>query len=650
MTSNAYFSSATYSNEESAPASAPVHVELLDANNLLKFSTLHEMQSNACKNFASNELFGSYSDTSESFEWMTYQDFARKVELTRSVLQHDLNVMEYSKVGIISNNRWEWAAIATAAYGLNATLVPMYEAQNPKDWNYILNDSGCHALFCATEEIYEKAMSKVVPNVSTLHGTICLDAPSALPYSFASRMEAAKGRIDSGEEIPTNSIIPPSPHDLANLVYTSGTTGKPKGVELTHENFCENIKGIRHMVDDPHDFIRESDRSLAFLPWAHVYGLTCELWTGMAHGGSLGICRGVTQILDDLQLVKPTALFSVPTLYKRIYDGVHNLIQESSPAKKALMKRALDLAMLKRLREKEGSRLGVIYSMQLQALDGIVLKKIRERFGGNLRHGYVGGAAVPSQVIDFMDNIGIPVYEGYGLTETSPIISMNSPDSRKVGSVGKPVYGVNVVIIGPNKEVLEPGKEGEVCCYGNNVMRGYWGKSEETEDVISIAPDGKSRMFHTGDMGKLDEHGFLHITGRVKELYKLENGKYVVPTPIEEAIGMSRFIHQCVLCGANRPHNVVLLVPEWNAIRQELKIEDAVEDDELVNDERVERLIDSQLDVMCADFKKFEKPSEWAFVAPFTTANDMITPKLSIRRHMVVKAYEDVIADMYKKK
>jgi long-chain acyl-CoA synthetase len=204
-----------------------------------------------------------------------------------------------------------------------------------------------------------------------------------------------------------------------------------------------------------------------------------------------------------------------------------------------------------------------------------------------------------------------------------------------------------VYIVDEEGREVPDGDEGEICCVGPNVMRGYYKNQEATDEVITVAPDGKSRMFHTGDLGRRADGGFIKVTGRLKEQYKLENGKYVVPTPIEEAIGMSRFIAQVVLCGANRPYNVALLVPEWNAIRSELKLTDSISEDELVNDDRVKALIDKEIQSSCKKIKKFEIPHQWAFVAPFTAANNMLTPKMSIRRHKVIQTYADVISHMY---
>lgn len=600
------------------------------------------MQVRSCHVFADRPLFGTYSNDSKKFEWMSYHEYAHKVDCCRAFLQ-SVGVVAHDKVGIISNNRWEWATLAAACYSLNANLVPMYEAQLPSDWTYILNDSTAKMVVCATQTIYDTVQKQVKPSVPSLQDVLCLDACHGEPHAFGTALSCVAPDSDGYH------IVPPTPDDLANLIYTSGTTGKPKGVELTHLNFTSNIKAAaRTMVTNPHDFVRYNDRSLAFLPWAHSYGQTCELWMFLSHGAHMGVGRGVPQILEDLQLVKPTVLFAVPTLYKKIYEGVHNLMASAPPLRRKLMERALHLGhrtVASHLGHEPS--LGLFEKLQFRALDKLVLAKIRDRFGGNLRHGFVAGAACPAEVLSFMDAIGIPVCEGYGLTETSPIITINTPEQRLVGSVGRPIGGVTVYIVDEEGKEVPVGEEGEICCVGPNVMRGYYNNPEATAEVITPSPDGKNRMFHTGDLGRRGVDGFVKVTGRLKEQYKLENGKYVVPTPIEEAIGMSRHIAQVVLCGANRPYNVALLVPEWTSIRSHLQIDPSVTDDELVNDERVHALIRDEIDRSCAKLKKYEVPQQFAFVAPFTAANNMLTPKMSIRRHKVIQTYSDVISHLY---
>lgn len=432
----------------------------------------------------------------------------------------DLGVVAGSKVAIISNNRWEWAVITAASYSLTATAVPMYEAQLASDWTYILNDSEATVLFTANDAILATVRREVLPNVPLLKATLSLDAAEGQAHAFATAMAAHE------PDVTGRLLAVPTPDDLANLIYTSGTTGKPKGVELTHTNFASNVQAAaRTMVDDPKEFIRHDDVSLAFLPWAHSYGQTCELWMAVSHGAAMGISRGIPAILEDMQLVKPTVLFSVPTLYKKIYDGVHNLMETSSPIRKRLMRQALHLGH-QTVQASHGRRppLNMWEAWQYKTLNKIVLSKIRDRFGGRMRHGFVAGAACPAEVLNFMDSIGIPICEGYGLTETSPIITINTPDQRCVGSVGRPIGSVTVYICDEQGREVPRGQEGEICCTGPNVMRGYYKNEAATAEVITTAPDGHSRMFHTGDLGRQAESGFVYVTGRLKEQYKLENG------------------------------------------------------------------------------------------------------------------------------
>lgn len=262
-------------------AGAPPHDQARDGG-YLHFDTLHELVRNATSTHATKPLFGTFAHG--RFEWTTYAEFGRGVTLARQIMRDQLGVVPHSRVGIISNNRREWAIVAAAAHSLSAALVPMYEAQLPKDWSHILSDSGCASLFCSTEEIYLRAKREALPDAPLVRDVVCLDAPAHEPHSFLGAMARAErelfggrrsGRREENGSIPAEDdagIVAPSPDDLANLIYTSGTTGRPKGVELIHANQVSNIRGCRDMVLSPSDFPTSDDSSLAFLPWAHSYG------------------------------------------------------------------------------------------------------------------------------------------------------------------------------------------------------------------------------------------------------------------------------------------------------------------------------------------------------------------------------------------
>jgi len=466
--------------------------ELHRKDGLLEFKTLYELQSRACEVYSKNPIYGTYNETTSKFDYLNYEDFGNKVHECCALLK-DLGVKKFDKVGIISNNRYEWAMIAAATYSLNATLVPMYEAQLATDWRYIINDSSVSVIFCSTKEVFQRFSSEVLHTTPSIHSTLCLDAVDGEEYGY---QETANRTIDNLLSPPQSSMLtPPDEEDLANLIYTSGTTGKPKGVELTHRNIVSNIEGGRSMSQNPFDLLDESSKTLAFLPWAHSYGQTVELWMAMSFGSSCAICRGIPFLLEDLQLVKPTVLFAVPTLYNKIYDTVQNKMNSGHYIQDTLLKSAIEIGN-NNAQFHRGERDALSYheKFKFRILDRLVLSKIRDRFGGNLRYGCVAGAACPIDVLQFMDSIGIPVLEGYGLTETSPIITLNSPSKRSIGSVGLPLEGVEVYIIDKDGNILPPGNEGEICCAGPNVMRGYYNNMEATDEVISVAPDGKSRM------------------------------------------------------------------------------------------------------------------------------------------------------------
>lgn len=382
--------------------------------------------------------------------------------------------------------------IACAAYSLNATLVPMYEAQTPSDWRYIIDDSGVSVLFCSTQNIFDRVNKEVLPMTRQVHSTLCLDAVAGEEYGY----QTAVDRL-SQFSIGDASIVttPPTQDDLANLIYTSGTTGNPKGVELTHGNVTSNVKSGRLMAKDPFKLVSEADRTLAFLPWAHSYGQTVELWMGLSFGASTAICRGIPMILEDLQLVKPTILFAVPTLYKKVYDGVQHKMKSGSSIQNNLLKAAIEMGKQNaEFHRGERGPLSYMERLKFLFLDTVVLSKIRDRFGGRMRYGCIAGAACPTEVLYFMDAVGIPICEGYGLTETSPIITLNVLDNRCIGSVGRVLRDVTVYIIGEDGNPVGPGGEGEICCVGPNVMKGYHNNQKATDEAITTAPDGKSRM------------------------------------------------------------------------------------------------------------------------------------------------------------
>jgi long-chain acyl-CoA synthetase len=582
--------------------------------------SLVDLLDSSAEKYGPRELFGTKSGS--TWVYTTYSQFKKLVDDMRGGLA-SLGVSRGDKVGIISNNRIEWAVLAYAGYGLGAAFVPMYESQLEKDWEYVVLDSELKVLFASTSAIFEKVKDLPAKVATLKHVALIAGEGAELTY---------KGLLKKGSE----SLVPaihPEGREMAALIYTSGTTGNPKGVELSHGNVISNVLAVHANlpIDSP-------DRSLAFLPWAHSFGHTAELHLMISIGASTGICESTDKIIEYLSEVKPTVLFAVPRIFNRIHAGVEKQMAARPAPIRALYRAGLKAAGKKR----ESKPLGLSEKVVLALADRLVFSKVRGRFGGKMKYVISGAAALAREIAEFVDGLGITVYEGYGLTETSPIVSVNVPGARKMGSVGQPIPGCRVVI---DRSMTGDPKIGEIVVYGPNVMQGYYKLKEETAAVFTS--DGG---FRTGDLGYLDEENYLYITGRIKEQYKLENGKYVVPAPLEELVKLSPFVANVMIYGDNKPFNVALVVPNLDTLKEWARTHGLGDkrDEELLANERVQAKMKEELDRVSVDFKGYERVRKFTLIAEdFTLANDMLTPKLSVKRRNVMRRWGQELERLY---
>lgn len=588
-----------------------------------EFKNLVEMYENSIASFGPNPLFGTKKDG--VYKWMTYEKFGEETEAFRGGLAA-MGVSKGDTVAIISNNRVEWAVAAYATYGLGAKFCPMYEAQLSKEWEYIINDSGAKVLLVANQEIYDKTKG-FVGSIGVLERVIFFDGPR-------DHNDAYFMAVEHGKHNPA-AIYHPDVDDLCGFIYTSGTTGNPKGVLLSHGNICSNVNAIQSLLD-----IGPSDISLSFLPWAHSFGQTVELHGLFSMGSALGLAENVSTIIQNLSEVRPTLLFSVPRIFNRIYDGVNKKMEEEGGLKRTLFLAGLENSDKLREEIAKNGKPSPITALKDKFFDKLVFSKVRGRFGGRLKYAFSGGAALSPDVARFIDNLHITVYEGYGLTETSPIVTCNRPNAHRIGSVGKPLPGVEVILT-PVEGYTDP-KVGEVCVRGPNIMKGYHNLPEQTADVVE--PDG---TFHTGDLGRIDDDGFLYIIGRVKEQYKLENGKYVVPAPLEEEMKLSPYITQAMIEGTNRPTNVAVIVadPDTYAKWCEANNKDPKT---AMNDPAFHDALRTEIDRVGKSFKGYEKPTKFVVdLEEWTAENDMLTPSLKVKRRKVMEKFGDRLNALY---
>jgi long-chain acyl-CoA synthetase len=406
---------------------------------------------------------------------------------------------------------------------------------------------------------------------------------------------------------------------------------------LSHENIVSNVRTLQQIVLQSSEK-PEDHRSLSFLPWAHAFGQTVELHLLIASGASMAIAEGVDSIALNIQEVKPTVLVAVPRVFLKIHAGIEKLMAERSRLVRWLFRRGITAGK----KVSAGHSLGLFERALRHAADRLIFAQVRKRFGGRLRFAISGAASLPAEVAEFIDALGITVYEGYGLTETSPIAAANVPGYRKLGSVGRPLPGVRIVI---DESVSDDPAQGEIVVYGPNVMLGYYERAAETG--LALAADGGLR---TGDLGYLDAENYLFVTGRIKEQYKLTNGKYVSPAPLEDRLKLSALIANVMIYGDNRPHNVALVVPEPAALlawaRREGLPSTTLE--ELIRLERVRQMFWAELERLSADFRGYERIRAFALLGEdFTQENEMLTPSLKLRRRKIVARWASSIELLY---
>jgi long-chain acyl-CoA synthetase len=530
-------------------------------------------------------------------------------------------------VGLIANNRVEWAVCAFATFGLGARWVPMYEAELTQIWKYIVADSGVKILFVSKPAILEKVRS-FPQEIGTLERMILIEGTGEGSLAWLE---------DLGSKKPVPSIKP-GPQDVASLIYTSGTTGDPKGVLLTHGNFTSNSLGGQKYYPE----FNQHDRGVSILPWAHSYAQTAELYTFVYLGASLGFMESVQTLAEDMKKVRPTFLIAVPRVFNKIYDGIYARMNREGGIKKKLFLMAVESAK-KRRELSETGRSDLLTNIKYAIGDKLVFSKIREGFGGRLRGVMTASAAMNPDISRFFFDMGIPIYDCYGMTETSPAITMNCPSAYKIGSVGRPIPGVKVVI---DKSVVEEGaQDGEIIAYGPNVMKGYHNKPEATAEVMTS--DGGIR---TGDRGRLDEDGFLFITGRIKEQFKLENGKFVFPASLEEDIRLIPSVENAMIYGENKPYNVCLIVPDFLVLAKYAKDRGIPADPKSIaeNPEIQEMIRNEVISSLTGKYGGYEIPKKFLFLHEnFTVENGTLTQTMKLKRRVVVSRFKDMIEKLY---
>ncbi len=571
-------------------------------------------------------ITGVFSATKRNGEWIKTSpaEFREKVENFALGLI-ELGVKPGDRVSLHSENSTEWLICDQAILSIGAVVVPIYTTQPGDQIKYILENSECHVHIVSNDEVFSdtKPLIKAVENVKAI---ITIQGSNHKKLrNFEDVIEL--GKSAGGDIEAYRSKVKPG--DLATLIYTSGTTGVPKGVQLTHNNIAHNV--LACLEHYPFDIDKNRGHNiLSYLPLAHMFERTATYI--YAHiGYPIYYIEDVKDIKDDFAYVKPVYMITVPRLLEKIVTGIKVKGQDMRGLQKILyywaINRALDFDP-----EKPPKGVG---ALQHRFADKIVYSKIRALFGGNLIAMNVGGAALAPSIMRFMNGIGIYCGLGYGLTETSPVLTGPTDGELRVGSSGRPFRDIEIRIA----------EDGEIQAKGPNIMSGYYRMSDKTKEAFT--DDG---WFCTGDIGHIDEDGWLFVTDRKKALFKLSTGKYVAPQPMENALVTSGFIDQAVVIGAHHRFCAALIVPAWDNMKKRFK-DKHVEfpEEDITQNEYVIGRIQKEVDKVNAGKPHWEQIKKFRVLEePFSIDKGEITPTLKVRRAVIREHYKDIIEEIYK--
>ncbi len=544
---------------------------------------------------------------------------------------YSLGLRKGDKAAILAANSPEWTLSDAGCQFAGIIDVPIYTTLSPESVRYILNDSSAKLLFIDTLASYDRITEelKECPNLENVvffdTGEIPTGTHSLSMLEEMGRSELSAEGSDFVEKIRGEIFH----DDIATLIYTSGTTGEPKGVMLTHDNIVSNVID----AGEKYSFASD-DKSLSVLPLSHVFERSA-MYLYILNGMGVYYAESIEKVPDNLAEVRPTIFVGVPRIFEKVYAKAKLKAAQGGGLKEKIFDWAIEIAKEFALKNERSDRPSLLLRLKHGLADRLVYSKFREFFGGNLRACITGGAALPDEIYLIFTGSGVPIMQGYGLTETSPVITSNNPEASRLGTVGRPIRNMEVRIAA----------DGEIEAYGPGVMLGYYNKEQATRDVFT--EDG---WFRTGDIGELDADGFLRITDRKKELFKTSGGKYIAPSPIEQMIRSSRFVNQAVLVGNERKFAAALIVPNFEMLdsyaahKGFTKMTHA----EYCRDPKIIDLFERQVAAATKGLSQFESVKKIALLEQELTVEDgELTPTMKLKRRVIDEKYKAVIDEIY---
>jgi long-chain acyl-CoA synthetase len=552
-----------------------------------------------------------------------------------------LGVGHGERVALVSESRPEWLCVDLAVLSAGGVLVPIYPTLSAGQIRYILEDSGARIAVVSSKLQLEK-LQEIRHQLPALEAIVAIDAaaPTGSPSLFTLDAIAERGHARMtgqwgvGREF-RDAARGVTPDQLATIVYTSGTTGEPKGVMLTHGNLTANLYAGAKALE-----VRQDDIALSFLPLSHAFERMVA-YIYLLCGVTIVFAESFETIGRDIAAVKPTVITGVPRVYEKLHDRILEKGQAGSSLKKAMFGWAIGVGRARGQAVLRGKEPGPLTSMQARVADRLVFTKIRDGLGGRIRYLVSGSAPLSGSMAEFFYGIGLRVIEGYGLTETAPILTVNPPEAPRVGTVGKVVEGVELRIAA----------DGEILARGPNIMTGYYRKPEATASVL------KDGWFHTGDIGTIDANGYLTITDRKKDLLVTSGGKKIAPQPIEEVLKRSPLVNEAVILGDRRKYVAALIVPNYKALERRIldlgrpaaDLSDPKSRPPLLERDDVLMLYQEVIDALNRDLSQFERIKRFVLLpAEFSIETGELTPTLKVKRKVVEERWKEEIEKLYR--
>ncbi len=579
-----------------------------------------------------HKVAGSY----RSISWNEYRNKARKI--AKALLSWGIDVQNLDgltvgdRVAIMSKTCAEWVLVDMGILSAGGVDVPLYDTLTASQAKYIIENSDSKYIFVQDDEQLKKIL-QVWDKLPELKRIVVFHNQD--PSLLKENIHTLEDVYQIGEEADTERLLDDrlpqiEKDDLATIIYTSGTTGPPKGVMLTHHNLMSNVQSVLSVIP-----LSEDDVALSFLPLSHSLERMAGYYTILSAGATIAYAESMDTIPQNMMEVSPTVMVSVPRLYEKMYARILAGVEAGPPIRKKLFNWAIGAGREYYFSKHYGKPISFSTNLQVKLAEKLVFSKVAKRTGGRLKYFVSGGAPLAKEIAEFFMAAGMYILEGYGLTETSPVTNANTFTHLKFGTVGKSIPGVTVKIA----------PDGEILVKGPNVMKGYWKNPEATAEVID-----KDGWFHTGDIGEIDDEGFLRITDRKKELIVMSNGKNVAPALIENALKNGRFISMAMVIGDNRKFISALVAPDFEQLEAWAK-ENGIDISDrtlLLHNESVVRMMQEHIDQLTQDFARYEKIKKFTLIdRDFLQDLDELTPTLKLKRRNIMKHFEKEIEAMY---